>query len=97
MLHVLPVDQAHAHQEFRMVNEKELLDISTGKEGQFVKDPVPYKEICMDRCMQAVLLSTFSGNTAFFIFLHFGPTFMNKVRCNSACCDQKASNLLSPP
>lgn len=62
-----------------MVNEKELLDISTGKEGQFVKDPVPYKEICMDRCMQAVLLSTFSGNTAFFIFLHFGPTFMNKA------------------
>ncbi|ETN70326.1 hypothetical protein NECAME_14855 [Necator americanus] len=27
--------------------------------------------------MQSVLLTTFSGNIAFFTFLHFGPTFMN--------------------
>ncbi|KAK6019779.1 hypothetical protein OSTOST_14576 [Ostertagia ostertagi] len=42
-------------------------------------EPVPYKEICLDRTMQAVLLTTFGGNTAFFIFLHYGPTFINKA------------------
>ncbi|XGW18446.1 hypothetical protein V3C99_002794 [Haemonchus contortus] len=62
-----------------MVNPTELSAISLGKEGQSIKEPVPYKDICLDRCMQAVLLTTFGGNTAFFIFLHYGPTFINKA------------------
>ncbi|KHJ91555.1 hypothetical protein OESDEN_08579 [Oesophagostomum dentatum] len=61
----------------RLVSPKELNTITRGKEHQSVKEPVPYKEICKDHCMQAVILTTFSGNTAFFIFLQFGPTFMN--------------------
>ncbi|KIH62632.1 hypothetical protein ANCDUO_07084 [Ancylostoma duodenale] len=60
-----------------LVSPKELSAITHGKEEQTVKEPAPYKEICKDRCMQAVLLTTFGGNTAFFIFMHFGPTFMN--------------------
>ncbi|KHJ78741.1 hypothetical protein OESDEN_21636, partial [Oesophagostomum dentatum] len=63
-----------------LVSPKELNTITRGKEHQSVKEPVPYKEICKDHCMQAVILTTFSGNTAFFIFLQFGPTFMNMVR-----------------
>ncbi|VDO04970.1 unnamed protein product [Haemonchus placei] len=62
-----------------MVNPAEQSAVSLGKEGQSIKEPVPYKDICQDRCMQAVLLTTFGGNTAFFIFLHYGPTFINKA------------------
>ncbi|PIO68662.1 transporter, major facilitator family protein [Teladorsagia circumcincta] len=62
-----------------MVSSRELSAISLGKEGQSSREPVPYKEICLDRTMQAVLLTTFGGNTAFFIFLHYGPTFINKA------------------
>ncbi|KAK6740898.1 hypothetical protein RB195_009009 [Necator americanus] len=61
----------------RMVSSRELSAITTGKEQQSEREKVPYKKICADRCMQAVLFTTFSGNTAFFTFLHFGPTFMN--------------------
>ncbi|VDM54299.1 unnamed protein product [Angiostrongylus costaricensis] len=64
----------------RFVSARELKAISTGKEGQVVRGPVPYKEICKDPCIQSVILSSLGGNTGFFIFLHFGPTFMNKVR-----------------
>uniref|UniRef100_A0A0K0D1K0 MFS domain-containing protein n=1 Tax=Angiostrongylus cantonensis TaxID=6313 RepID=A0A0K0D1K0_ANGCA len=63
----------------RLVSARELRAILTGKEGQVVRGPVPYKEICKDPCMQSVLLSSLGGNTGFFIFLHFGPTFMNKA------------------
>ncbi|VDM76407.1 unnamed protein product, partial [Strongylus vulgaris] len=62
----------------RMVSSKELSTITLGKDDvPSTKEPVPYKAILKDHCMQAVLLTTFSGNTAFFIFLQFGPTFMN--------------------
>ncbi|KAK6740896.1 hypothetical protein RB195_009008 [Necator americanus] len=61
----------------RMVSPKELSAITFGKEEQTKKEKVPYKKMCTDRCMQAVLLTAFSGNTAFFVFLQFGPTYMN--------------------
>ncbi|KAK6740900.1 hypothetical protein RB195_009010 [Necator americanus] len=61
----------------RMVSPRELTAITLGKEQQSVSEKVPYKKICTDQCMQSVLLTTFSGNIAFFTFLHFGPTFMN--------------------
>ncbi|WKX99015.1 hypothetical protein Q1695_014130 [Nippostrongylus brasiliensis] len=63
-----------------MVSEKELSAIAKGKDSQSsVREPVPYKEICMDRCILSVLLTTFGGNMAFFIFLHYGPTIINKA------------------
>ncbi|KAK6046967.1 hypothetical protein COOONC_15528, partial [Cooperia oncophora] len=62
-----------------LVSPREASAISHGREGQSIREPVPYKEICLDRCMQAVLLTTFGGNTAFFIFLHYGPTFINQA------------------
>ncbi|VDL73851.1 unnamed protein product [Nippostrongylus brasiliensis] len=44
-----------------MVSEKELSAIAKGKDSQSsVREPVPYKEICMDRC----ILSAFGFNVA---------------------------------
>ncbi|CAJ0599888.1 unnamed protein product [Cylicocyclus nassatus] len=63
--------------EHWLISSKEVSAIMCDKQGHSQKETVPYKEILTDRCMQAVLLATFSGNIAFFIFLQFGPTYMN--------------------
>ncbi|KAJ1347674.1 hypothetical protein KIN20_002801 [Parelaphostrongylus tenuis] len=63
----------------RMVSAKELKAITAGKEGQQERGPVPYMKICKDPCIQAVLLFSLSSIAIYFIFVFFGPTFMNKA------------------
>ncbi|KAL6728985.1 hypothetical protein Aduo_000082 [Ancylostoma duodenale] len=65
--------------QHRNVSSAELSKISSGKQHNEKKQPIPYRAIITDPCILAVWLSTAGGNLGFQVFLMYGPTYINKV------------------
>ncbi|EFO97853.1 hypothetical protein CRE_15892 [Caenorhabditis remanei] len=61
------------------VSEKELGQISEGKPVHAVREAVPYKKICTDRCVLAAWVSFLGGNLGFITLLLYGPTYLREV------------------